>query len=441
MEDKHPRTAGAPRGADTRGSDPNGGQTRQTEQFGLTGDISTQERINPLGSTSETVLMHVADGIIVKDLNNRITWANPAAVDLFGVAAEEMLGTRADDPSFDTRHLDGRPVAPNDLPSTRALATGQPVRGVILDMARGDGARVQVEMSVHPLHGPDGSVCGAVSAIRDVSSRLQAEADARLHSALLGAVGQALIATDPQGHVIYWGSGAHELYGWPASEAIGRNIVDLTPARQSREQAEQIMIALSQGQSWTGDFLVRRRNGEVFTALITNTPVLGHDGALRAIIGVSSDITERKATEESMALFTAIVKSSSDAIYSATPHGLITSWNPAAARLFGYTRQEIIGKPVTLLAPHSRHDEVSVNLAAVASGASRQNVHVVRRHRDGDDLNVALSFAPVRDRNGDIVAVAASARDIAEQLELHETPGTPSPSRPAHWLAEPGAPR
>lgn len=80
----------------------------------------------------------------------------------------------------------------------------------------------------------------------------------RRRTRLLDAVGQAVIATDPSGVVLFWNAAAHELYGWSAEEAVGRSILDLTPSSASVEQAEQIMMALRAGRrpalpaSWTG---------------------------------------------------------------------------------------------------------------------------------------------------------------------------------------------
>src|SRR5215211_5218950 len=120
----------------------------------------------------------------------------------------------------------------------------------------------------------------------------------RFRALLLDAVGQAVIATDPQGKVIYWNRAAHELYGWSAEEAMGRPIMEITPSEALMEQAEEIMTELMAGRSWTGEFVVRRKDGTTFPALVTNTPAHDEEGNLVAIIGVYTDISERKRMEE-----------------------------------------------------------------------------------------------------------------------------------------------
>jgi diguanylate cyclase (GGDEF)-like protein/PAS domain S-box-containing protein len=120
----------------------------------------------------------------------------------------------------------------------------------------------------------------------------------RFHARLLDAVGQAVIAADPQGKVIYCNRAAQELYGWSAEEVIGRPIMEVTSSEALMEQAQEIMTELMAGRSWTGEFVVRRKDGTTFPALVTDTPAHDDEGNLVAIIGVYTDITERKRMEE-----------------------------------------------------------------------------------------------------------------------------------------------
>jgi PAS domain S-box-containing protein len=115
---------------------------------------------------------------------------------------------------------------------------------------------------------------------------------------LLDALGQAVIATDPAGMVTYWNPAAERLYGWPAAEVLGRSILEITPAESVREDAAEILERLRAGEQWEGEFTVRRKDGEVLTAWVVDTPVFGAAGELVGIVGVSSDVTERKRREE-----------------------------------------------------------------------------------------------------------------------------------------------
>jgi PAS domain S-box-containing protein len=119
---------------------------------------------------------------------------------------------------------------------------------------------------------------------------------------LLDAVEQAVIATDLTGAITYWNRFAERLYGWTAQEVMGRNIVEVTPAQESAQQATEIMERLRQGESWAGEFMVRRKNGDWFSAHVTDSPVHDEHGQLVGIVGISSDISAQKEAERHKSL-------------------------------------------------------------------------------------------------------------------------------------------
>ncbi|CAI7834070.1 unnamed protein product, partial [Closterium sp. NIES-54] len=114
---------------------------------------------------------------------------------------------------------------------------------------------------------------------------------------LLASVGQAVICTDLAGTITYWNKAAEMMYGWCEGEAVGRPIMEVTPADTTVQQAEEIFGALSKGEVWTGEFLVRRRDGSPFPAMVTDTPILDPAGQLVGVIGVSADISDLKRKE------------------------------------------------------------------------------------------------------------------------------------------------
>jgi PAS domain S-box-containing protein len=120
---------------------------------------------------------------------------------------------------------------------------------------------------------------------------------ADLHASLLDAVEQAVIATDLNGDVIYWNHFSEKLYGWSADEAIGRNILDVTPAVEMREAAAELMEKLGKGESWSGEFTVRHRDGRWFPAYVTDSPLRDAEGNIVGIVGVSMDISSYKEAD------------------------------------------------------------------------------------------------------------------------------------------------
>jgi PAS domain S-box-containing protein len=120
----------------------------------------------------------------------------------------------------------------------------------------------------------------AQPAMRDAETLAQ-----RLASPLPAPADAAVIATDMAGRVVHWSSRAADLYGWTAQEALGRDVVELTPAVQSRQEATAIMVALQAGRSWEGEIVLRRKGGAPFRAWVADFPVGGQ--GIEAIVGVS----------------------------------------------------------------------------------------------------------------------------------------------------------
>ncbi|MDQ1374118.1 MAG: hypothetical protein QOJ09_1456 [Actinomycetota bacterium] len=237
----------------------------------------------------------------------------------------------------------------------------------------------------------------------------------RFQAALLDAAGQALIATDLAGVVVYWNKAAEQMYGWTAAEAIGHPAQDLTGSELSEGETAAIYEALGRGASWSGDLWVTRRGGGRFRANVTDTPVYGRDGSLVAIIGVSMDVTERRADVDARQRLAAIVDSSGDAIFSLTVEGLISSWNGAAERLLGYTADEIIGCSLHVLACDDRHGEQTASKEALVAGGPPMYLETVRRRKDGTMVDVALTISGIEEA-GVVIGMSVIAQDISARL-------------------------
>jgi diguanylate cyclase (GGDEF)-like protein/PAS domain S-box-containing protein len=204
-------------------------------------------------------------------------------------------------------------VHPDDAEQTRlaweeATSTSTPFR---LDcrVRRFDGEYLWHACRALPIRDNDGVVVKWIGTATDIDDAKHLEADlesseqraveaARFHAELLDAAGQAIIATDPTGTVLCWNRAAEELYGWSSADAIGRDGRQLTLPAQSAEHDQAIYAQLLRGQSWSGEYSVTRRDGRCFPIEVINTPALGEDGRLIAVIGVSVDISERKAGEQ-----------------------------------------------------------------------------------------------------------------------------------------------
>ena len=114
----------------------------------------------------------------------------------------------------------------------------------------------------------------------------------------------------------------------------------------------------------------------------------------------------------------AIVASSNDAIVSKDLDGIITSWNRAAERMFGYTAEEAIGKSITMLIPDERLSEETQTLATIRAGRALDHFETVRRRKDGTDIHISLTVSPIRDERGVVIGASKIARDITERRRI-----------------------
>ncbi|AOH86690.1 histidine kinase [Sphingomonas panacis] len=125
-------------------------------------------------------------------------------------------------------------------------------------------------------------------------------------------------------------------------------------------------------------------------------------------------------TQDAAAWLAAIVENSDDAILSKTLEGIITSWNPGAARLFGFSAVEAIGQPITIIIPEERRAEETTIIGKIRQGERVEHFQTVRRRKDGTLVDISLTVSPVRDRKGCIIGASKIARDITETRRAAE---------------------
>jgi PAS domain S-box-containing protein len=149
-------------------------------------------------------------------------------------------------------------------------------------------------------------------------------------------------------------------------------------------------------------------------------PILNESSDLVEFVGTAMDVTERKRGEHATRLLAAVVESSHDAIVSKDLDGIITSWNKAAERLFGYAAEEAVGQNILLIIPPGRHDEERAIIERLTRGERVEHFETVRVRKDGSLLDVALTISPMKDAAGRTVGASKLARDITERKRAEE---------------------
>src|SRR5262245_23592017 len=226
----------------------------------------------------------------------------------------------------------------------------------------------------------------------------------------------AIFFLDPQGRVAAWNAGAERILGYRESEAVGEPFSRFfTPADiQSGQPEKELQTAARTGRANDDRWLVHRDGTRLWCSGVT-TALRDEAGRLRGFAKVVRDISERRRADETSLRLAAIVESSADAIIGTTLDGLITAWNQGAERVFGYTAEEVRGKPVSLLLPPDRSDELPGVMARLRRGERIEPYDTVGVRQDGQRLDVPVTISPIKDATGRIVGALAITRDISER--------------------------
>ena len=257
------------------------------------------------------------------------------------------------------------------------------------------------------------------------AARRRAEASQQWLTAVLTSIGDAVIATDTHGRATFLNPVAENLTGWESHEAVGKLLTDVfrivnedtnLPVENpvDRVLRENVVVGLA------NHTVLIAADGTERPIDDSGAPIKEKNGAIAGVVLVFRDVTQRRQSEAVQARLAAIIESSEDAIIGENPDGIVTSWNAGAERLFGYTAAEIVGRPISVLAPHNRADEESQILVRLRRGERVNQLESERITREGQLITVSLTLSPIRDGCGRIVGAAKIARDITERKRIEQ---------------------
>jgi PAS domain S-box-containing protein len=396
--------------------------------------------------------------IYTTDAAGRITFYNKAAAELWGFQPE--LGKTELWRSWKLYHSDGREMQPGEYPIAVALKEKRPIRGMETVAQRPDGTRVPFIAYPTPLFDASGTLIGAVNMLVDISGRKRAETEqATLHrftdrlyraesreavydaaldaiSAALGCKRASILLFDEADSMrfVAW-RGLSDKYRravdghspWTRNtkdpqpiciEDVGS--ADLSDALKATVKTEGIgalaFIPLMAKGELVGKFMTYYEAAHAFTdseidLAVTIARQLGF-----TLERMSADDARLRA-EQTARLLASIIENTDDGIVSKDLNGIVTSWNEGAARIFGYTAEEMIGRPIAMLIPEDHPSEEDGILARIRRGERVDHYETKRRRKDGSLIDVSLTVSPVKDGVGKVVGASKIVRDITERKE------------------------
>lgn len=362
------------------------------------------------------------DAILSKDLTGIITSWNKSAERIFGYTAAEAIGQ----PVTLLFPPDRYEEEPGILERIRR---GERIDHFETIRQRKDGTRIDVSLTVSPIIDQSGVIVGASKVVRDITN-VRSEQE-RL-AVTLASIGDAVIATDDRGQVVFMNGVAEKLTGWREADATGAPLEKVFRIinETSREPVESpVEKVLREGNivGLANHTVLIARDGRAQPIDDSAAPIRNRVGDLLGVVLVFRDVTERRTAELAAARLAAIIEGTDDAIVGKNLQGIVTSWNPAAERMFGYTEAEMIGQSITRLLPPDRLNEEQQILARLQRGERVDHFNSVRMRRDGGLIHVSLTISPIRDEEGRVIGASKIARDITalrvaqEKLEAHAT--------------------
>jgi two-component system, cell cycle sensor histidine kinase and response regulator CckA len=241
---------------------------------------------------------------------------------------------------------------------------------------------------------------------------------------VLSVIPMAVYTCDEEGRITFFNQRAADLWGREPKlnseeDKYCGSVRMLAPdGSPMPPSACPMAFAVKTGQSFRGEEItIERSDGSRIIAQVNIDPLYELDGHRSGAINAFQDVTDLKQAERASRWLAAIVESSDDAIATKDLNGVITSWNQAAERLFGYRASEIIGKSVTILIPKERSNEEPEILQRIGRGERIDHYETVRQRKDGSLVEISLTVSPIRDAAGAIIGVSKVARDISKRIQ------------------------
>ncbi|WP_406697952.1 PAS domain S-box protein [Singulisphaera sp. Ch08] len=374
----------------------------------------TEELARSLAMMRAT-LESTTDGILVTDGDGRVTSFNETYVAMWRIP-REVIALGEHRPLLELSAQQFKDSQPFLARLDAIEATSPPESHDLLELADG---RVFERSS--QLQFVDNRNVGRVWSFRDITERRRTEEALQKQSewlrVTLSSIGDAVIATDGWGRVTFLNRVAETLTGWSQADAIGLPLSDvfrIVNERSGQPVENPALRALREGTvvGLANHTILIAKDGSTRPIDDSAAPMRDGSGAMVGAVLVFRDVTARKRDEETRARLAAIVESSEDAIVSKDLFGRILSWNSGAERVFGYTAQEAVGSPITLIIPGNRRDEETFILERLRRGERVEHFETVRVTKQGRLIDISVTISPIYDDEGRVIAVSKVARDI-----------------------------
>ncbi len=376
----------------------------------VTARKAAERRLRESEQHYRTLVENIKLGVTLIDRQHKIVAVNGVHAKMVGRPVDECFGQEC------FRVFEKREAICPHCPGTRAMETGKP-EDVELTGVWNHGMACDIRIQAFPVHGSDGCPEGFIEVVEDITDRKQEQDALRRANFCVEQAADCILWIDPAGKIVFANQKACEVLEYSKEELQELTVFDIDPMI-TREWWRPHWEAIREKKSFIIETCHRTKSGQIFPVEVGVNYMTFEGNDYNCVF--ARDIRGRKEAEKQLAHFWAIVNSSQDAIYGSTLDGVVTSWNPGAERLYGYAAAEIIGRPISILAPPERSDEITKLLSRARDG-ERVELDTVRRRKDGTLVNVYLTWSAIKNVDGDVVGAVAIAHDITNRKRAEES--------------------
>jgi len=359
------------------------------------------------------------DAIISKGLDAVITSWNAAAQRIFGYTEEEAVGQPI-------TILVPPALCDEENKILARLKRGERIEHYETIRVTKTGRKVNVSLTISPMRDATGKIVGYSKIARDITDRKRAELELAETNERLRLAFEAGSAGgwdwDIKTGKNQWFGNSHAQLGLSREETSGsrEEFWDHVHEDDREHLRSEMTAAREKHRQFNAEFRVVWRDGTIHCLRARGRYYYSANGEPERMLGISSDITERKRAEEALFRYAAIVESSDEAISSVTLDGITVTWNEGAQRMLGYTEKEAVGKHASIIVPPELQEQQKKLLERLRAGGRIQQFETVRVSKTGKRIDVSLSISPVKDSTGKIVGCAGIARDITNRKRAEE---------------------
>jgi PAS domain S-box-containing protein len=389
-----------------------------TPQLTLHATMGKNEEITAEKHSEITLFNHLPIAVYTCDNLGYITSFNKAAEVLWGRKPE--IGKDLWCGSWKIFYTNGEPMDLDTCPMAITLREGRAIEGKEILIERPDYTRLKVRPYPVPIFDEDGLLTGAINTLVDITNLTDGEEKRAMLASIVNSSNDTIISKTLDGIITSWNLAAEKMFGYTAKEAIGKHISLIIPPAQLKEE-EVIINNIRQGNKIDHFQTIRiAKDGREVPISLSVSPIMSSNGKVIGASKIVHDITESLQAAEKQAILAAIVDTSDDTILSKTLQGIITSWNKAAEKMFGYTESEALGKHISLIIPSDRLDEEKHIISEISKGRTVDHFQTIRIAKDGRKIPISVSVSPIINSSGNVIGASKIARDISDQQAAHE---------------------